>query len=82
MPAEFDRCVQKVMGQGKDKSSAFAICTTAFKKAGKKYRENIDEVKLEEEKKVKEKKFDEEGREIVAENVKFYITASVDVIEE
>jgi hypothetical protein len=27
MPAKLDRCVKKVMKQGKDKSSAFAICS-------------------------------------------------------
>ena len=40
MPADFDRCVQKVMKQGNSKSSAFGICTTQFKKAGKKFRED------------------------------------------
>lgn len=33
--AEFESCVQQVMKQGHDKGSAFAICTDAFKKAGK-----------------------------------------------
>ena len=47
MPKEFDNCVKKVMGQGKSKSSAFAICTASFKKVGKKTRENIDEIQLE-----------------------------------
>jgi len=32
---EFERCVESVMESGKDKSSAFAICTASFKKAGK-----------------------------------------------
>lgn len=40
MPADFDRCVRDVMKQGKSKSSAFAICTATFKKAGKKFRED------------------------------------------
>jgi ribosomal protein S7 len=79
MPQDFDKCVMQVMKQGKDKNTAFAMCTSAFKKAGKKTRENIGDVKMDEN--IKEKKFDEEGREIVAENVKFYINASVDVIE-
>ena len=33
--AEFESCVQKVMKQGHEKGSAFAICTDAFEKAGK-----------------------------------------------
>ena len=72
MPADFDRCVQQVMKQGKSKSSAFAICTATFKKAGKST-ENTDN---------KEKKFDEEGRLIVSENTKFYIEASINTIKE
>ncbi len=32
MPAKLDRCVQRVMKQGKSKSSAFAICTASLKK--------------------------------------------------
>lgn len=35
MPAEFNSCVRKVMGQGKNKSDAFDICTAQFKRAGK-----------------------------------------------
>lgn len=76
MPADFDRCVQQVMKQGKSKDSAFAICTATFKKAGKStenFNENISD---------KEKKFDEEGRIIVAENAKFYIEASINTIKE
>jgi ribosomal protein S7 len=80
MPQEFDRCVMQVMKQGKDKNSAFAICTSAFKKAGKKTRENIDDVKMDEN--IKEKKYDEEGREILKENVRFVIEGSIDIIEE
>jgi hypothetical protein len=36
MPAVLERCVTKVMNQGKDKSSAYAICTksTGWKKSG------------------------------------------------
>jgi len=33
--AEFEDCVEQVMKQGHEKGSAFAICTTAFQKAGK-----------------------------------------------
>ena len=73
MPAEFDRCVQKVIATGKSKSSAFAICTATFKKAGKPT-ENISDKK--------KKKFDEEGRLIVSENTKFYIEASINTIKE
>ena len=29
MPAKLERCVQHVMGQGKKKSNAFAICVTS-----------------------------------------------------
>jgi len=37
MPAKLERCVQHVVDQGKDKSSAYAICSksTGWKKAGK-----------------------------------------------
>ena len=80
MPAEFDQCVKKVMGQGKDKSSAFAICTATFKKAGKKTEnfQNMEE-KLDEKKEVK---LDEDGDIIVAENVKFYIDSNISVVKE
>lgn len=33
--AEFESCIASVMQQGKDKDSAFAICTKAFQDAGK-----------------------------------------------
>jgi hypothetical protein len=33
--AEFESCIQRVMKQGHEKGSAFAICTDAFEKAGK-----------------------------------------------
>ena len=33
--AEFEKCVTQVMEQGHEKSSAFAICTDSFQKAGK-----------------------------------------------
>ena len=33
--AEFETCINQVMEQGHEKSSAFAICTDSFKKAGK-----------------------------------------------
>ena len=32
MPKKLDRCVKKVMKQGKDKSSAYAICNASLKK--------------------------------------------------
>jgi len=32
---EFENCIRKVMANGKDKASAYAICTAAFQKAGK-----------------------------------------------
>ncbi|RLI17269.1 hypothetical protein DRO54_11780, partial [Candidatus Bathyarchaeota archaeon] len=32
---EFEDCIRKVMASGKDKASAYAICTAAFQKAGK-----------------------------------------------
>lgn len=32
MPAKLDRCVKHVQEQGKDQSSAFAICTASLKK--------------------------------------------------
>lgn len=35
MPEVLDECVKKVKAQGKSESSAYAICTTALKKAGK-----------------------------------------------
>jgi phage head maturation protease len=44
MPAALDRCVQKVMKQGKSKSSAFAICTAQFKKAGKKFKDSDEQL--------------------------------------
>ena len=47
MPADFDRCVNDVMKQGKSKSQAFAICTAQFKKAGKKYRESDEKLLFE-----------------------------------
>ena len=34
MPAKLDRCVEDVMKKGKDKSSAFAICTASLQRAG------------------------------------------------
>ena len=36
MPAKLERCVKKVVGQGRGKSSAYAICTASMKKAKKK----------------------------------------------
>jgi len=33
--SEFEDCIRKVMASGKDKASAYAICTAAFQKAGK-----------------------------------------------
>ena len=35
MPKKLDKCVQQVKKQGKDTSSAYAICTNALKKAQK-----------------------------------------------
>jgi hypothetical protein len=32
---EFERCIEEVMAGGKEKGSAFAICTTSFEQAGK-----------------------------------------------
>lgn len=69
MPAELDRCVEKVMAQGKDKSSAFAICRTALKMS-------------EQEADVKESKVDEDGDIIIAENVPITISAGISVIKE
>jgi hypothetical protein len=40
------------------------------------------ETKITETKKKKEVKYDEEGREIIAENVNFTIEASINIIEE
>lgn len=33
MPASVERCVQKLVAQGKPKDQAWAICTAAYKKA-------------------------------------------------
>ena len=33
--SEFEDCIRRVMAKGKDKASAYAICTAAFQKAGK-----------------------------------------------
>ena len=38
--AAFERCVSKVMKGGKSKSSAHAICTAGFKKAGRSIKED------------------------------------------
>ena len=38
MPAKLERCVKKVVGQGRGKSSAYAICTASLKKAKKRGR--------------------------------------------
>jgi hypothetical protein len=35
MPKKLDRCVAQVKKQGKNESSAYAICTNALKKAQK-----------------------------------------------
>ena len=43
MPAKLDRCVQHLEDQGKDKSSAFAICTASLKK--KKIKLNKEKIK-------------------------------------
>lgn len=34
MPKKLERCVTDVMKQGKNKSSAYAICTASLQKAG------------------------------------------------
>lgn len=36
MPKKLERCVTQVLKQGKNKSSAYAICTAALKKGKKK----------------------------------------------
>jgi hypothetical protein len=41
--AEFEQCIQDVMSQGKDKDSAFAICTATFQNAGKQIFEGLRE---------------------------------------
>jgi len=44
MPAILDRCVKDVMAKGKDKSSAYAICTTStgyVRAAGGKWKKSI-----------------------------------------
>jgi len=41
--AEFEQCIQDVMSQGKDKDSAFAICTATFQNAGKPIFEGLRE---------------------------------------
>jgi hypothetical protein len=35
MPAKLERCVRKVMAQGHEKSSAYAICQASLKKKKK-----------------------------------------------
>lgn len=34
MPKKLDSCVKKVQKKGKDKSSAYAICTSSLQKSG------------------------------------------------
>ena len=53
MPAKLDRCVKKVKKQGKDESSAYAICSSSTgikrKKGGgwkKEMKESIDKVEI------------------------------------
>lgn len=72
MPAQLDRCVQKVMGQGKSKSQAFAICQKALNMTSE---SNV-------EKAIKEHKLDEDGDIIIAENVPITITAGITPITE
>lgn len=36
MPAKLDRCVKKLISEGYDKQSAWAICTSSIKKKKKK----------------------------------------------
>lgn len=79
MPPEFDRCVRKVIGQGRSQSSAFAICTAAFKRAGKETENFQMKEKLDEQKEVK---LDEDGDIIVAENVQFVINSDISVVKE
>ena len=78
MPKDFEDCVSKVKAQLiKDKgmsedeasSSAHAICTAQFKKAGKSFKES-------------EEKLDIDGHIIVDENVKLIIGANIIKVEE
>jgi|TARA_Y100000310_G_scaffold331969_1_gene406602 hypothetical protein len=78
MPKDFEDCVSKVKAQLiKDKgmsedeanSSAYAICTAQFKKAGKPFKES-------------EEKLDKDGHIIVDENVKLFIGAKITEIKE
>jgi hypothetical protein len=78
MPKDFEDCVSKVKAQLiKDKgmsedeasSSAYAICTAQFKKAGKSFKESKE-------------KLDEDGHIIVDENVKLIIGAKITEVTE
>ncbi len=43
MPTILDKCVERLISNGKDKSSAFAICTNSLKKSGKLESFNVEE---------------------------------------
>lgn len=47
MPAEFIKCVDTLIGQGKSKESAYAICTVQYKKRHKGHTPQSDEGSLE-----------------------------------
>ena len=72
MSAQLDKCVQKVMEQGKSKSQAFAVCQKAFNMTSE---SNVKEA-------IKEHKIDEDGHIIIAENVPITITAGITPIIE
>jgi hypothetical protein len=88
MPQEFDkmrlaikRQIMKDNPSMSDKDAeqrSFAIATSTWKKShgGKSPMESIED------KNISEKKYDEEGRIVVAENVKFYIEGNIQTIEE
>lgn len=43
MPAEFVKCVDTMMGEGKSKDSAYAMCTVQYKKRHKGQTPQMDE---------------------------------------
>ena len=96
MPAEFDRLRLAIKGQLKKdnpglsedelENKSFAIATMQWKKThgGKGPNENTDSKNLDdidEEPFSDEEKFDEQGRLIIGENVKFIIDGSINTIE-
>lgn len=84
MPAKFDKLRLAIKRQLKKDNPnmkedeierrSFAVATSQAKKLGIKTSESFEE-KVED-------KFDEEGRFIVSENTKFYISAGINSIEE